>query len=220
MLSPYLERVQIDFSVSKQDELASSIVHMIGFGLNLTAMVLLVVFSALKGNSTQIVSFTLFGAFLNIYYIFSVLFHSFQGSITKRVFRILELCGTYLLMAGVAIPLSLVVIGGQIGWIFFGIFVGLSILGIVNIATNQPGTSTRATILHIFLLITGVVFVILTYSDFPAGLKIWMGISMLSLSLGLFIRGLRGIAFRHAFSHLAYLVASISLFFSFFVYYV
>jgi hemolysin III len=220
MLSPYLERVQIDFSISRNDELASSIVHMVGFGLNLTAMVLLVVFSALQGDSTRIVSFTLFGAFLNLYYIFSVLFHSFQGSATKRVFRILELSGGYLLVAGVAIPLSLVVIDGLIGWTFFGLFIGLCTIGIVNIATNTPGAQTRATILHIFLLITGIIFVILTYSSFSIGLKFWMGIAILAVLVALFVRSLRGIAFRHALSHLCYVIASMALFFGFFIYYI
>lgn len=212
----YLEKIKIDYSLGKDEELAAAIIHIIGFALNITAMVLLIVFAAMKGNTTQIVSFAMYGAFHNFYYIFSVLYHSFTGYNSKKVFKIFEQGSKYLVFAGMAIPITLVVIGGNLGWIFFGILIFLNLLGIINVALHKINKHTNAFFINFALLIAVVVMLVLSWSQFSFGLLLWLGIAILSALLGLIFHQLKSITFHHGISHLLYVFANVAIFFGFF----
>ena len=62
---------------------------------------------------------------------FSTLYHGIQHKKTKHIFRILDHCGIYLLIAGSYTPVILMSIGGKAGWIIFGIQWGLALIGIL-----------------------------------------------------------------------------------------
>jgi hemolysin III len=212
----YLDRVKIDFSLSKNEEMAGAIIHIIGFALNITAMVLLIVFAAMKGHTKQIVSFALYGAFYNFYYIFSVLYHSFTGYNSKKVFKIFEQGSKYLVFAGMAIPITLVVVGGNLGWIFFGILIFLNLLGIINVALYKISKNTNAFFINFALIVAVVVMLVLSWSQFGFGLLLWLGIAILCALLGLAFHQLKSITFHHGISHLLYVFANVAIFFGFF----
>jgi len=212
----YLERVKLNYTIKKGDELASAIVHMVGFGLNLTGMILLIVYSAIYGNSLQVTAFCLFGALHNLYYIFSVLFHSLPGENTRKVFRIFELSSSYLLMIGIVIPLTLIAQGGNIGWFFFSIFTALGILGITVVSINPIKCDIWKFVINSLLFILSAIFILYSYNEIPGGLKLWLAIAAVSYFSGLLIRYFAGLPFRHALSHFFYITGSVSLFFGFF----
>jgi hemolysin III len=66
----------------------------------------------------------------------STIYHALKKNLAKRVFRILDHCTIYLLIAGTYIPIVLVGIGGVWGWTFFGVVTGAAVLGIVLNAVN------------------------------------------------------------------------------------
>lgn len=118
------------------EELVSAISHGIGSLLSIAALVVGIVFAALYGDAWCIVSMTLYGAMLVILYTMSTIYHGLRPNNGKRVFRIIDHCSVFLLIAGTYTPLTLVSLRGVIGWTLFGVVWAAAIVGIVLNAVN------------------------------------------------------------------------------------
>lgn len=113
------------------EEITNAILHGIGALLSIAALVLCVVFSALHNDAYAVVSSCIYGSTLIILYTMSCLYHSLKVNNAKRVFRIIDHCSIFLLIAGTYTPYTLVTLTGPTGWTIFGIIWGCAILGIV-----------------------------------------------------------------------------------------
>lgn len=110
----------------------NSITHLIGFMLSVAALVILVVFSALKGDVFKVVSFSIYGGTLVILYAFSTLYHSIRHQKAKKILRKFDHISIYLLIAGSYTPFALISLRGAWGWSIFGVIWGLCIFGIAQ----------------------------------------------------------------------------------------
>lgn len=115
---------------SLAEELMSSISHGVGTLLAVAALVVGVVMAAIYSDAWCIVSMAIYGGTLVILYSMSTIYHGLKQNKGKRVFRVLDHCSIFLLIAGTYTPLTLVSLRGVIGWILFGIVWGAAILGI------------------------------------------------------------------------------------------
>ena len=113
------------------EEIANSITHGIGAALSLAALVLLVVFASIYGDTWRVVSFSIYGTTLFFLYLASTLYHSFTNRRVKRFFRILDHSSIYLLIAGTYTPVTLVPMRGPWGWTIFGLIWAMAIGGII-----------------------------------------------------------------------------------------
>lgn len=116
---------------TKREEIANAITHGIGALMAIAALVILTVFSIIKGTTWHIVSFSIFGATLVTLYMASTLYHSLTNEKVKILFRKFDHMSIYLLIAGTYTPFCLTVLNNWIGWTLFGIVWGSAILGIV-----------------------------------------------------------------------------------------
>lgn len=116
---------------TKREEIANAITHGIGALMAIAALVILTVFSILKGTTWHVVSFSVFGATLVTLYTASTLYHSLTNEKVKILFRKFDHMSIYLLIAGTYTPFCLTVLNNWIGWTLFGIVWGSAILGIV-----------------------------------------------------------------------------------------
>ncbi len=105
--------------------------HLAGAALALTGATVLVVMGALRADPWKTVSFAVYGATLILLYGISTLYHSTRGR-AKEVFRKLDHCAIYLLIAGTYTPFTLVTLRGPWGWSLFGVVWGLALLGVVQ----------------------------------------------------------------------------------------
>ncbi|OCL26214.1 hemolysin D [Orenia metallireducens] len=112
------------------EEITNAILHGIGLGLAIAALVVLVVLATIFGDVWYIVSFSIYGSTLIILYLSSTLYHSFPKGKVKDIFRIFDHASIYLLIAGTYTPLTLVALRGPLGWTIFGIVWGITVLGI------------------------------------------------------------------------------------------
>lgn len=144
------EKIQIP-NYSLGEEITNAILHGIGALLAIAALVLCVVFSAIHHNPYAVVSSCLYGSTLIILYTMSCLYHSLKVNNAKRVFRIIDHCSIFLLIAGTYTPLTLVSLNGPIGWTLFGIIWGVSILGIVLNAIDFNKYKVVSMILYIMM---------------------------------------------------------------------
>lgn len=113
------------------EEITNAIIHGIGALLSIAALVLCVVFSAIHHNAYAVVSSVIYGTTSIILYTMSTLYHSLKVNNAKRVFRIIDHCSIYLLIAGTYTPYALVALPKALGWTIFGINWGCAIIGIV-----------------------------------------------------------------------------------------
>ncbi|HNC32148.1 MAG TPA: hemolysin III family protein, partial [Cyclobacteriaceae bacterium] len=84
---------------TKKEEIANAITHGIGALLAIAALVVLTVFSAIRGNAWHVVSFSIFGATLVTLYVASTLYHSLTNDRVKVLFRKFDHMSIYLLIA-------------------------------------------------------------------------------------------------------------------------
>ncbi|MBM4371128.1 MAG: hemolysin III family protein [Deltaproteobacteria bacterium] len=114
------------------EEIANSVTHGLGAALAVAALSVLVTFAGLFGDVWRVVGFSVYGGSLVILYLFSTLYHAFQGARVKAVFQVLDHAAIYLLIAGTYTPLALVTLRGPWGWTMFGIIWACAVAGIVT----------------------------------------------------------------------------------------
>ncbi len=122
------------------EEIANSVIHGLGIGLSVAALVILVAFATLSGDPYKLASAIVYGITLVLEYTASTLYHSFPQPRVKHLFKIFDHCGIYLLIAGTYTPFCLVTLrevpipwlagGVSVGWLMFGVIWGLAVAGI------------------------------------------------------------------------------------------
>lgn len=113
------------------EELINSITHGIGAGLGIAALVLCIVKSCSPFDGYKLASSIVFGVTTTLLYLMSCLYHALKVNRAKRVFRVIDHCTIFLLIAGTYTPYTLITMRGLTGWVLFGIVWGVGILGIV-----------------------------------------------------------------------------------------
>ena len=113
------------------EELINSISHGVGAGLGITALVLCIVKSCSPLDGYKLASSIVFGLTTTLLYLMSCLYHALKVNRAKRVFRVIDHCTIFLLIAGTYTPYTLNTLRGVMGWVLFGIVWGVGILGIV-----------------------------------------------------------------------------------------
>jgi hemolysin III len=112
------------------EEIANSLTHGLGIGLAIAALVILVAFAVLANDGFKLASAIVYGVTLVVQYAASTLYHALPQPRVKHIFKILDHCGIYLLIAGTYTPFCLVTLREANGWWLFGVIWGLAILGI------------------------------------------------------------------------------------------
>jgi hemolysin III len=114
------------------EELAHGVTHGIGALLAIAGLAIMVAKAALYGHTIHIVAVSIFGSSLILMYAASTLFHSIPMPRTKHVFRIIDHCLIYVLIAGTYTPFTLITLHGTYwGWPLFAFTWGLAAVGIL-----------------------------------------------------------------------------------------
>ena len=89
------------------EELISAISHGLGALFGVAALVLCLL-AASDDGAAAVVGAAVYGGSMVLLYTCSTIYHSLRVNLAKRVFRVLDHCGVYLLIAGTYTPLMLV----------------------------------------------------------------------------------------------------------------
>lgn len=201
------------------EEILSSISHGVGALLSIAALVLCVVFSALHNNVYAVVSSAIYGTTSIILYTMSTLYHSFKVNNAKRIFRIIDHCSIFLLIAGTYTPYALVCLPESLGWIIFSIEWVCCIVGIILNSINLEKYKKFSIILY---LIMGWM-IIFSFDKLISSISI-VGIYLMIIAgilytLGAIFYGIgKKIKYMHGLFHIFVLLASVCFFFSIFFY--
>jgi hemolysin III len=124
--------------------------HLAGTLLAMGGAAVLVAVALHRGaDSTRLVSFSIYGITLTLLYLTSTIYHSVQGRV-KDVFRKLDYCAIYLVIAGTYTPFALVALKGAGGWTLLWAVWALALVGIVQECWVAKGK--RLTSLAIYVL--------------------------------------------------------------------
>lgn len=204
------------------EELLSSISHGIGTLLSVAILVLCVINSSLHHDPYAVVSSAIYGSSSIILYTMSTLYHSFKVNLAKRVFRIIDHCSIYLLIAGTYTPYALVSlrsVSPVTGWVVFGIIWGCAAIGITFTAIDMNKFKVPGLVLY---LIMGWMIVIsfktLISSMDMAGIYLMLGAGII-YTIGAILYGVgKKVKYMHSVFHFFVVSASILFFFSIFLY--
>ena len=211
-------RDEIEQTYNKAEEIANAITHGLGIAFGITVLVLLVVFSSLRGEVWKIVSFSIYGATLIILYTASTLYHSFRSPKVKCIFRIIDHVSIYLLIAGTYTPFTLVNLRGPWGWSLFGTIWGLAIVGIIFKIVFFGKYEILSTIIYLGMGWIAIVAIKPMIAIFPTMGLWWIVIGGLFYSLGVIFFVWEKLPFNHAIWHLFVLGGSVSHFIAMILY--
>ena len=199
---------------SLAEEIANSITHGLGALLSVAGLTLLVTFAAQQQDIWRVVSFSIYGVSMIFLFTASTLYHSFQSPTVKQVFKTIDHCSIFLLIAGTYTPFLLVSMRGTTGWILFGIIWGLAVLGIVLKIILGPRYKKLSVATY---LIMGWL-VVLASKELTANLSIeglyWLIGGGLFYTLGVVFYLWNKLPFNHAIWHLFVLGGSMCHFFA------
>ena len=112
------------------EELANAISHAVGALLALAGAMILTGRGVRTGSTVTAASLCAYGISLVLLYTASAVYHAVRNKRIKAALRVMDHCSIYLLILGTYIPISLLVIGGWIGWLLFLTNASLAVLGI------------------------------------------------------------------------------------------
>ncbi len=199
------------------EEIFSSVAHCLGALLSIAATVLLIVFSALKGNTMGIVGSAIYGGTMIVLYTMSTLYHALTNKTAKKVFRIFDHCSIFLLIAGTYTPYCLCTLWEHGG---LGILIAIWSCAILGIVFNAIALEKVKTVSLVFYVVMGLAILLklkTLLGLLSLGGVVWMCIAGAVYILGI-IFYLWKVKYMHAIWHLFVLGGSICFFFSIFYY--
>lgn len=114
---------------TRGERIAHWLTHGTGLAAGVAALVLLVVFAALRGGAREIASGVVFGVALVGLYGAFIHFRRVRATHWRQVFHRYNHAAIFMLIAGTATPFLLSGVGGAWGWSLSGVVWGLSLLG-------------------------------------------------------------------------------------------
>ncbi len=192
----------------------NSITHLAGAIAAAIGMVVLLTVGARHGDIWRIVSFGIYGTTLVVLFTLSTLYHSFRGR-KKAIFRRLEHCGIYLLIAGTYTPFGLVTLRESLGLILLAINWGLAFAGILYEHVSRDERRVFPVVLYLlmgWLLI--VAWAPLTLALAPTGLALVVTGGLFYTSGIIFYIFDKKRRFFHGIWHLFVLAGSVSHYFA------
>ncbi len=111
------------------EEVFSSVSHGVSALLAVAGLVLLLVFC--QKTPLYVGCVSVYGATMVLLYTVSTLYHALGLNRAKVVFRSLDHCTIFLLIAGTYTPITLISLGSRQGWVMFCVVWAAAVLGIV-----------------------------------------------------------------------------------------
>ena len=205
-------------SYSTNEEIANTLTHALGAIMSVVACYLLLNTAFAGSSIVKTIGYSVYGASLLLLFTASTLYHAVQDSDKKKLFKLLDHCAIYLLIAGTYTPLMLIALDDQLGMIMLCIIWALAILGIFF--KLRFGHRFKKTSLGTYL---GMGLISITIIDQLQQKLSSQGLTLLALGGAIYCLGVifyvnKRIIFNHAIWHLFVLGGAISHFFMIYLY--
>jgi hemolysin III len=196
------------------EEVANSITHGVGLAFSVIGLGVLVALACLYGSALHIASCSVYGATMVMLYTASTLYHSFRSPRIKHIFKIIDHCSIYLLIAGTYTPFTLVMLRGGWGWSLFGIIWMLSFVGIVFKLFFVNKFQILSTIVYVLMGWLAVVAIKPMVQMIPLNCILWLVAGGLFYTIGVLFFAWHRIPYNHAIWHVFVVAGSVCHFFA------
>lgn len=196
---------------SAKEELANTISHGLGALLSIMALIMLLTYSVSNGalassasnnELMRIISFSIYGTSLILLFLASTFYHGIANQQAKKVFKLLDHCAIYLLIAGTYTPLLLLSLNGILGYSLMGLIWAIAIGGIIF--KIKFGHKYKKISLTTYIGMGFISFSILgeLYKVLPDTAVSLLSLGGLVYCLGVFFYVQKKIPFNHAIWHM------------------
>ena len=137
MRTKLMDRKLPDYT--KGEEIFNMASHIVGGALGVAALVLCIIFSAIRKNGYGLAGSIVFGVSMILLYTMSSVYHGLREGKAKRVLQVLDHCTIYVLIAGTYTPVLLSAmrpIDPVSSWVLLGVMWGLSAIAITLTAID------------------------------------------------------------------------------------
>ncbi len=124
---------------TKGEEVFNMVSHIVGGAIGIAALVLCIIFSAVRHNGYGLAGSIVYGISMITLYTMSSVYHGLREGTAKRVMQVLDHCTIYLLIAGTYTPILLSAmrpIDPVASWVLLGVVWGLSAIAITLTAID------------------------------------------------------------------------------------
>ena len=191
------------------EEIANAISHGIGALLSIFATVLLIVLGAKKGDTAAIITAAFYGTSLITLYTSSTLYHSLSNKKAKKVFRILDHCNIFILITGTYAPISVLMIGENVGYLLLISNLICCILGIVLNAINIKKFKVISMILYVFMGWMCIFIAKPLIMAIPINQLLILFLGGVSYTIGIIFFAIKKIKYMHFIWHIFVLIGSV-----------
>jgi len=200
------------------EDLFNSISHGIGAGLSCAAIVLLILRAVHSAQKTPmlVTVFSLFGATLFIMYMMSTLYHAITPYGARKVFKILNRDGIFLVLAGTVSPFILLNVPGTLS---VALFVLAWVVSVALVAVYSSLGAKFEKLGEFLVVVYGIIGVLVfTVSPFANTIgtvsKAFIVAAAISYLFGFFFYFMKNRKWAHSIFHMFGLAGSILSFFS------
>ncbi|RAQ22173.1 hemolysin III family protein [Hydrogeniiclostridium mannosilyticum] len=193
---------------SLAEEITNAVTHGLGVALAIAGLVVLLIYS--PKTPLAIISVCLFGASMFLLYMVSTLYHSLGVNRAKKVFQVLDHCTIFFLIAGTYTPISLLCIGGTVGWVLVSIVWGVGILGTVLTAVDMHRFKVFSMVCYIALGWCVIIFIKPLIDSMDQTSIVLLVVGGVLYTVGAVIYGLgRKVPYMHSVWHLFCLAGTV-----------
>ncbi len=202
MSKPKRPQTHLEESLNSGSHGLTAISSIIGF-------VFLINLSLQNPQDWKLFSALVYGLSLIALYSFSALYHFAKEAKTKRLFKILDHSGIFLLIAGSYTPILLLSMGGEIGWIFFAGQWTMAIIGIILKIFYAGKFKGASTAIYALMGWSIVLKLDLLRASIPEGALTFLALSGLAYTVGIIFYSLDSkIKYGHFIWHLFVMAGS------------
>jgi hemolysin III len=187
-------------SYNRREEILNAISH--GFGLLLSCLAFFLLLKNSHGDISRIISFSIFAMSGILLFLASTIYHSVTNKRTKKLFKLLDHCAIYLLIAGTYTPLFAITLAGTLGYTllaFIWVFALSGILFKIKFG-NKYKKISLATYLGMGFISLGILGEL--YEKLPEQAIGLLALGGLIYSLGVFFYVKKTVPYTHAVWHL------------------
>ncbi|GAA3559752.1 PAQR family membrane homeostasis protein TrhA [Marinobacter xestospongiae] len=196
------------------EEWLNQVTHGLAALLSVVGMIVLLVMAAPMDDTWKLVSFSVYGASMTLLFLASTLYHSARRPARRQLFKMLDHCAIFLLIAGTYTPFLLVNMREGSGWTLFAVIWGLALGGIA--LKLAFGHRFKPLQIAIYLLMGWLVVV--ASKELAASvntLGLWLVVAGgITYTLGVVFYLFKRIPFNHAIWHLFVIAGSTCHFFA------
>lgn len=196
------------------EEIANAVSHGVGAALSVAALVLLIVAAAGKGGGVYLLAALVYGIALLFEYLMSTLYHAIPARRAKRVFKVLDHSGIYVLIAATYTPFCLITLA-PVGGYWLAAFVwAVAVAGVAAEAFWTYRPRWISAVLYVLMGWSVVAFIPQLMAALPTAGLVLVAAGGVCYTVGAVFYVLKKIPYMHFVFHLFVLMGSVLQFFA------